>query len=64
MTYTLKEARLLSELSQIEISKMLNMTEKTYIQYEKYRRIFRMDQAAKFCENVIIPMDKIKFFEH
>ena len=45
MPYTLEQARILAGLTQKEMAKKMKMSEKTYIQYEKYRRIFRMDQA-------------------
>lgn len=62
MKYTIEQARILGGLTQVELSKKLDMTEKTYIQYEKYRRIFRVDHALKFVEATKIPMDKIIFF--
>lgn len=62
MKYTLEQARLLSSLTQSEMAAKLDMTEKTYIQYEKYRRVFRMDQGYKFAESVEVPFDSIIFF--
>ncbi|WIL37573.1 helix-turn-helix transcriptional regulator [Kurthia sp. YJT4] len=62
MNYTLEQARILTGLTQVEMAKKMGMSEKTYIQYEKYRRIFRMDQAFKFVENVDVPMNTIIFF--
>ena len=62
MKYTLEQARLLSDLTQEEMAETMDMTAKTYIQYEKYRRIFRMDQGYKFSENVDVPFDSIIFF--
>lgn len=62
MKYTIEQARLLSELTQEEMAKLMGMTTKTYIQYEKYRRIFRMDQGYKFAKNVKVPFDSIIFF--
>lgn len=62
MNYTLEQARILTGLTQVEMAEKLGMSEKTYIQYEKYRRIFRMDQAFKFVENVNVPMNTIIFF--
>lgn len=63
MRYTIEQARILGGFTQAELSAKLEMTEKTYIQYEKYRRIFRVDQALKFVEETKIPMDKIIFFD-
>jgi len=62
LKYTLEQARLLSDLTQEQMAKRMRMTAKTYIQYEKYRRIFRMDQGYNFAENVNVPFDSIIFF--
>lgn len=62
-TFTLKQARLYSGLTQKEVSKELNMTEKTYIQYEKYRRELRISHAIKFSEITGIPLQNIIFFK-
>ena len=62
MKYTLGQARILTGLTQLEMAKKMKMSEKTYIQYEKYRRIFRMDQAYAFMKHVNVPFDSIIFF--
>ena len=62
MKYTLEQARILSGLTQVEMAERMGMSEKTYIQYEKYRRIFRMNQAYQFVKNVNVPFDTIIFF--
>lgn len=62
MQYTLDQARILAGLTQKEMAKKMKMSEKTYIQYEKYRRIFRMDQAYLFMKHVNVPFDSIIFF--
>lgn len=62
MKYTLEQARMLSDLTQVEMAERMGMSEKTYIQYEKYRRILRMDQGYKFSQNVSVPFDSIIFF--
>lgn len=62
MRYTLEQARILSGLKQVEMAKRMGMSEKTYIQYEKYRRVLRMDQAYTFVEQTIVPFDDIIFF--
>ncbi|SCX38321.1 helix-turn-helix transcriptional regulator [Lysinibacillus fusiformis] len=62
MQYTLDQARILAGLTQKEMAKKMKMSEKTYIQYEKYRRIFRMDQAYLFMRHVNVPFDTIIFF--
>ncbi|WP_039914191.1 helix-turn-helix transcriptional regulator [Anaerococcus hydrogenalis] len=61
MKFTLRQARTFAGITQSEMAEKLGMTEKTYIQYEKYRRIFRMDDAYKFSEIVGIDLDKIIF---
>ncbi|EDP24817.1 helix-turn-helix transcriptional regulator [Parvimonas micra] len=63
MKFTLRQARTFAGITQSEMAEKLGMTEKTYIQYEKYRRIFRMDDAYKFSEIVGIDLDKIIFFD-
>lgn len=62
MRYTIEQARILGGFTQVEMAEKLGMSEKTYIQYEKYRRVFRVDHALKFVETTKIPMDKIIFF--
>ncbi|RKJ30801.1 XRE family transcriptional regulator [Butyricicoccus sp. 1XD8-22] len=62
MKYTLEQARILAGLTQKEMAQKMKMSEKTYIQYEKYRRIFRMDQAYLFMKHVNVPFDSIIFF--
>lgn len=62
MKYTIEQARMLTGLTQAEMAKKMGMSEKTYIQYEKYRRILRMDQGYKFAKNVSVPFDSIIFF--
>lgn len=62
MKFTIEQARVLSGKTQVEMAAKLGMTEKTYIQYEKYRKIFRMDKAALFVELVNLPMDSIIFY--
>lgn len=63
MKFTIAQARYLGGFTQVEMAEKLGMTEKTYIQYEKYRRVFRMDHAIKFVEATKIPMDQIIFFD-
>lgn len=62
MKYTLEQARILAGLTQVQMARKMKMSEKTYIQYEKYRRIFRMDQAYLFMKQVNVPFDSIIFF--
>lgn len=63
MKYTIVQARALSGLSQREMAKRLGISEKTYIDYEKYRKVFRMDMAYKFSKITGIEMDEIIFFD-
>lgn len=64
MKYTIKQARILGGFTQIEMASKLGMSEKTYIQYEKYRKIFRMDTAATFVTLTGLDMSDIIFFEN
>lgn len=63
MKFTIEQARILGGYTQIAMATRLGMSEKTYIQYEKYRKIFRMDTAARFAELVRISMNDIIFFD-
>ncbi|AYC28690.1 helix-turn-helix transcriptional regulator [Paenisporosarcina cavernae] len=64
MKYTLEQARILGGFTQVEIAQKLGMSEKTYIQYEKYRKVFRMDVAHKFSTLVKVNISDIIFFEN
>lgn len=63
MKYTLEQARILSGLNQVDMAERLGMSEKTYIQYEKYRKVFRMDTALKFMGATGISANDIIFFK-
>jgi len=63
MRFTIEQARALSGLTQVQMAAKLGMGEKTYIQYEKYRKIFRMDTAARFAEIVNLGIDQIIFYD-
>lgn len=60
-TLTMKGARTNLHLSQTEVAKSLGMSTKTYIDYEKYRRVLRTDKAMKFSNLVKQPFDTIIF---
>ena len=60
--FTLEQARKHRGLTQEQIAKMLGMTKRTYIDYEQYKRAFRIDKAFLFAEIVDIPIDNIIFF--
>lgn len=61
--YTIEQARMLSGKTQVKMAELLDMSEATYIKYEKYRMFFRMDKAYLFSEITSIPLDEIIFFE-
>lgn len=61
--YTLAQARILAGLTQVEIAEKLCMSEKTYIQYEKYRKVFRMSDGFNFAHITNMPLDQVIFFE-
>ena len=63
MKYTIEQARILGGFTQVEIAEKLGMSEKTYIQYEKYRKIFRMDIALKFVTVTKLNISDMIFFE-
>lgn len=62
MKYTIEQARILGGFNQLDLAPKLGMSEKTYIQYEKYRKIMRMDTAYKFSELTNIDLGNIIFF--
>jgi len=59
---TLDQARYMAKITQKDMAKRLGIAESTYIDYEKYRSIFRMDVAYRFANIVGRPLDSIKFF--
>jgi len=63
MKFTLAQARMLSGLTQRQIAEMLGVSEKTYIQYEKYRKVLDMKQAFDFSHFTGISMNEIIFFD-
>ena len=58
---TLKKARLLADLTQVDMAKALGVAESTYINYENYRNFMRMDTAYKFAALVNRNLDEIIF---
>lgn len=62
MRYTIEQARILGGFTQVAMAKKLGMSEKTYIQYEKYRKVFRMDAALKFVTLTRVNIGDIIFF--
>ena len=61
--FTLEQARKHRGLTQEQIAKMLGISKRTYIDYEQYKRAFRIDKAFLFAEIVGIPINNIIFFD-
>ncbi len=61
--FTIEQARILGGYNQIEMAEALGMTEKTYINYEKYRQVFRMHVGYLFADLVGMTVDDIIFFD-
>lgn len=61
--FTLEQARKHRGLTQEQIAKMLGISKRTYVDYEQYKRAFRIDKAFLFAEIVGIPIDNIIFFD-
>lgn len=62
MKYTLEKARLKSNISTKEVADSLGISVNTYMEYERYKKIFRMDQALEFAKVVQLSLDDIIFF--
>lgn len=62
MKYTLEKARLKSNISTKEVADSLGISVNTYMEYERYKKIFRMDQALEFAKVVRLSLDDIIFF--
>ncbi|GGG15763.1 hypothetical protein GCM10007425_07570 [Lysinibacillus alkalisoli] len=62
MKYTLEKARLKSNISTKEVANSLGISVNTYMEYERYKKIFRMDQALEFAKVVQLSLDDIIFF--
>ena len=60
-TLTLEGARTNLHLSQNDVAKSLGMAQKTYIDYEKYRKVLRTDKAVQFAKLVQQPFNSIIF---
>lgn len=58
---TLKNARVLADMTQRDMAKALGVNEGTYIEYEKYRTFMRMDTAYKFSKIVNRSLDDLIF---
>lgn len=58
---SLKEARFLAGMTQVEMAEYLGVSESTYIKYEQYKQFMRMDTAYKFSKLVRVDLDNLIF---
>lgn len=63
MLYTIEQARILGGFTQVQMANKLGMSEKTYIDYEKYRKIFRMNTATAFVNLTGMGINDVIFFK-
>ena len=61
MKVTMKSARVNAGLKQKEVCSRMGICENTLIDWEKGRKIPRVDEFQKFCEIVNCNMDDITF---
>lgn len=59
--FTLKNARVLADMTQKEMAEALGVSESTYISYEQYKNFMRMDTAFKFSKIVNRDLDTLIF---
>ena len=59
MTFTVKQARRYSDLTQAEISERLGIGVQKYRKYENFPEEMELGIVIKFCEIVGIPIDQI-----
>lgn len=64
MKFTIEQARNHKGLTQEEMAKALGMSRSAYIDYEKGRQYFRVDQAYRFSVLTGIPVQDIIFFDN
>lgn len=64
MKYSVKQARRLAGLTQLEMAEILGISRSNYIDYELYRLSFRIDQAYKFTKAVGLNFNDIAFQKH
>ncbi|MEY8498956.1 helix-turn-helix domain-containing protein [Enterococcus avium] len=62
-TITMEAARVNANLSQAEMAKKMNMSLKTYNDYEQGKKVLRVNQAWLFSEITAYPFHGIIFFE-
>lgn len=61
MKYSIKEARIKSQLTCCQMAEKLGLSEKNYIKYEQYEKIFRIEQAYHFSKITKIALEQITF---
>lgn len=61
MLYTLKQARLLSGKTQVEMAKMLGVCRDTYRKLELHPGVATIEQAKAISKITSIPFDQIFF---
>jgi len=61
MKVTVKQARILSDMTQGDASQVLGVHRHTYMKYEKNPGLMPLDKAFKFAEIVGMPFDDIFF---
>lgn len=59
--YTVRQARVLANISSKEMAKMLGLSQNAYLKKEKGLSRFYYDEALKFSSFVNIPADNIFF---
>ncbi len=64
MKFTIVQARTHRGLSQEDMAKKLGMSRSSYIDHEKGKQYFRVDQAYRFSVVTQIPVENIIFFEN
>lgn len=58
---TIKQARVLAGLTQVEMAKKLGVSTATYLSYEKRRNEMRVNTAIKFSTIVNVPVENLIF---
>jgi putative transcriptional regulator len=60
--FTIEQARKHRGLTQNDVARRLGMTRRSYIDYEQYKRPFRIDKAFMLAEIVELDISDIFFF--
>ncbi|EOS7874097.1 helix-turn-helix transcriptional regulator [Enterococcus hirae] len=61
---TMEAARINAKLSQVEMARKMNMSPKTYNDYEQGKKVLRVNQAWLFSEITEYPFNKIIFLNN